>query len=183
MNYGAYIVKLDFERINIMTNTTDRTDWALLAISDRTDWALLAISGDCSAGAMSDQPTYIPFKEKDFPLISAYLKAQTVTQTLSVQDWFDNVIVDGPGSKKTARQFSNALRKENELGEELINQGVFHHKYHKRTEWIIVDLDENNYPLNLAPGAKACPKIAHSDLRRKQLWSHDIRRHGKWAST
>jgi hypothetical protein len=122
MNYGAYIVKLDFERINIMTNTTDRTDWALLAIS-----------GDCSAGAMSDQPTYIPFQKDDFPLISAYLKAQTVTQT--------------------ARQFSNALHIQNELGEKLINQGVFHHKYHKRTDWIIVELDENNYPLNLAPGA------------------------------
>tara|TARA_R110000765_G_scaffold34211_4_gene77696 strand:+ start:308 stop:760 length:453 start_codon:yes stop_codon:yes gene_type:complete len=142
MNYGAYIVKLDFERINIMTNTTDRTDWALLAIS-----------GDCSAGAMSDQPTYIPFQKDDFPLISAYLKAQTVTQTLGVQDWFDNVIVDGPGSKKTARQFSSALHIQNELGEKLINQGVFHHKYHKRTDWIIVELDENNYPLNLAPGA------------------------------
>ena len=107
---------------------------------------LFAESGDCAAGAMSENPDFIPIHKKDLPLISDYLRNQLECELLCWKD-FPNI----------SKKYSRLLSKGNTLGNKLIDIGVFHHKWHKRTTWMVREL-ENNYPINVKPGATPCLK-------------------------
>ena len=109
-------------------------------------WGLLAIEGDCSANGMGDQPDFIPIHKEDFPLIASYLRIQNECSVLSIENWFKNI--DSGKKWKYSRKYQNAMHKSHLLGNELISLGVFHHKWHKRTTWKIVEL-EDNYPVDL----------------------------------
>ena len=124
-------------------------------MTDKFAWGLLAVSGDCSAHGMSDEPCFIPIHEEDLPLISDYLRKQQECAVLCMENWFKNC--NSNSKWKYSHKYQNAMAAAHDLGNELIERKVFHHKYHKRTEWRLVEL-QDDYPLNLESGAKACWK-------------------------
>jgi hypothetical protein len=100
------------------------------------NFCLLAIGGDCAAGAMSDKADFIPLKELNETL-KAYFRNQLEKQIECYQ------MEIGTQSLR----FSELVQEHHKLGNELIDQGIFAHKWHKRTDWIICEL-ENELPLN-----------------------------------
>jgi hypothetical protein len=99
------------------------------------NFCLLAIGGDCSAGAMSDKADFIPLHDLNETLVE-YLKNQLERDIKGYND----INFDDP-------DFLAVIEQHHKLGNELIDQGIFAHKWHKRTDWIICEL-ENELPLN-----------------------------------
>ena len=100
------------------------------------DFCLLAIDGDCAAGAMSDQADFIPLQEFNETL-KAYLRNQLEKQIECNTMDIENISL----------RFSALVQEHHALGNALIEQGIFAHKWHKRTDWIICELDDG-LPLN-----------------------------------
>lgn len=107
---------------------------------------LLAIDGDCAAGGHSDTPDFIPLDGSDFPLVKLYLENQLRRQTSSP-------FFAGPASDR----FSGLFDEHHALGNALIAVGIFHHKWHKRTTWVLWEMDDD-YPINLENKANPCPR-------------------------
>ena len=102
---------------------------------------LLAISGDCSAGGLDEQPDFLPLLIADFPLTKRYLRCQLEVGFLASR------YSDPAGDLFDADEFSEAVRELNDLGNRMIERGIFSHKWHKRTTWALWELDEGG-PLN-----------------------------------
>jgi len=79
---------------------------------------LKAISGDCSAGGLSDKGDIIPIKDKHLNIVREYL---TASNTFYYTENHKNLL------------------EMNDLGNQLIDLGIFEHKWHKRTEWILIN--------------------------------------------
>ena len=101
------------------------------------NFCLLAIGGDCATGGISDNSDFIPLHEFNETL-KAYLRNQL---EMSLECWTMEI-----GTQSL--RFSELVQEHHALGNELIDQGIFAHKWHKRTDWIICELDENELPLN-----------------------------------
>tara|TARA_R110000782_G_scaffold102917_1_gene190374 strand:- start:10 stop:288 length:279 start_codon:yes stop_codon:yes gene_type:complete len=86
---------------------------------------LKAISGDCSAGGLSDKGDIIPIKDKHLNIVREYLTASNT---------FYNIVDHLAGITATKE-----LVEMNNLGNQLIDLGIFEHKWHKRTEWILTN--------------------------------------------
>lgn len=109
------------------------------------DYCLLAIGGDCSAGGMSDKSDFIPIKWKpgsnQAHLIKLYLRNQ-----LEID--LEHLINAEPYLQKTqgivgmTDKLLDLIGEHHKLGNELIDCGVFSHKWHKRTTWQIVEIDD-----------------------------------------
>ena len=90
---------------------------------------LYAISGDCSAGGLSDKSEVIPFNNKYFDLVSKFLaiamkkEMQLLKMTASKKQL-------KPIHHKTMKAYWNAF-------ESLKEVGIFDHKYHARSKWVI----------------------------------------------
>jgi len=107
------------------------------------DFCLLAISGDCAAGGMSENSDFIPLKE--FPkLLRSYLRNQ-------LEKEIEGQLMEYNISQK----FTNLCREHHDLGNALIDCGIFQHKWHKRTDWIICELHDGQ-PLNQKGPFNSC---------------------------
>jgi len=96
---------------------------------------LLAIDGDCTAGGITDATDFIPLKSLP-PLLRQYLRNQLEKQIEGELMGFD-----------ISPRFTALCKEHHELGNALIDCGVFHHKWHKRTEWRICELYDG-IPIN-----------------------------------
>lgn len=99
------------------------------------DFCLLAIEGDCAAGAMSHKADFIPLHTIPETL-REYLRNQLELQIEGNQMAFT-----------ISPRFSELVSDHHRLGNALIDQGIFAHKWHKRTQWILCELD-NGKPMN-----------------------------------
>lgn len=100
------------------------------------NFCLLAIEGDCVAGGITNKSDFIPLQEFNETL-KAYLRNQLEKQIECNSMGFENISL----------RFSELVQEHHNLGNELIDQGIFAHKWHKRTDWIICELDDG-LPLN-----------------------------------
>lgn len=98
---------------------------------------LYAISGDCSRGAMGYTSDFIVFKQKHFGIIKQYLRNQLERHLHSANKHY------------TEEPFAELVGEHHDLGNLLIDEGVFQHKWHKRTEWVLMECNEDLKPLNI----------------------------------
>ena len=91
---------------------------------------LRAISGDCAAGALSDDGDILPFTEDKLEIVYDCLLAELNFQR--------SVVVNGLYSKKTQK----ANRHFYDCAHELERKKVFQHKYHARTSWVLEPFDQ-----------------------------------------
>ena len=111
------------------------------------DVCLLAISGDCSKYGMSNKSTFIPVNtnKPTYNLIKKFLRNQTEKSLFL----YGSNAFKTPIQKQTAyerQRFNKLVEAHLRLGKELMDAGVFKHKYHVRTKWILEEL-ENGKPL------------------------------------
>ncbi len=97
-------------------------------------YSLYAVSGDCSAQGMSNKAEVISLRKKDMPLVGKYLRNQLEKSLLSV-----NITSAADCAKP---DFVALVDEHNDLGNAMIDQGIFSHKWHKRTKWILIEDDE-----------------------------------------
>ncbi len=100
-------------------------------MKNKYELGLLAISGDCAEGGMSNKADFIKFSDKYINLIKNYLRNQLELELFTL----DNDILD--------KSFSKLVKEHNNLGNKLIDVGVFKHKWHKRTYWSLDEENEN----------------------------------------
>ena len=92
-------------------------------------YCLRAISGDCSAQGITDKAEIIALKKQDMPLVGKYLRNQLEMELMSVDIVYPSDYL---------HHASVAIVDEhNALGNAMIEKGIFSHKYHKRTKWIL----------------------------------------------
>jgi hypothetical protein len=97
------------------------------------NYEFYAVSGDCSANGMSDVAETLPIPDKCLRLAFAFLKAQTTLQEASAF-WQADISKD---QKADDLIFKASIRSLQEYYELLKEAGVFKHKWHLRTSWII----------------------------------------------
>ena len=100
------------------------------------NFCLLAIEGDCASGGMTHKADFIPLQKLNETL-KAYLRNQL---EMSLLCWEREIGTNW-------LRLSELVQEHHNLGNELIDQGIFAHKWHKRTDWIICELDDG-LPLN-----------------------------------
>ena len=93
------------------------------------NYGLLAISGDCSARGMSDKADFIRLPNNHLNLVKKYLRNQLELDLYSMSD-------------DTNEELRKLVDEHHDLGNKLIDVGVFEHKWHKRTNWVLEEIDE-----------------------------------------
>ena len=96
-------------------------------------YCLVAVSGDCSAGCMSEKSDCIVLNGAHFGLVKDYLMADMKVSFLSAEEC-------------SIEDMTPAIRECNRLGNQLIDCGVFAHKWHKRTDWVLVEMQDDGRP-------------------------------------
>ena len=92
-------------------------------------YRLKAISGDCAKGGISKEGDFLKIPIKHFNLIKEYLRNQLERELYSVdQDIYKDA-------------FGKLIKKHNDIGNKLIDLKVFHHKWHKRTYWNLIEVE------------------------------------------
>ena len=99
-------------------------------------YCLVAVSGDCSAGGMSEKSDCIVLNGTHFGLVKDYLKADMQVSFLSAEEC-------------SIEEMTPAIRECNRLGNQLIDCGVFAHKWHKRTNWVLAEMLDDGKPAAL----------------------------------
>ena len=94
-----------------------------------TDYYLLAVSGDCSSTGMTDKAEVLPVPAKHLDAIGDYLRNQL---EISLASAAITCVEELQSSK-----FVRLVDEHHEMGNKLIEDGVFHHKWHKRTKWAL----------------------------------------------
>ena len=110
------------------------------------DYCLLAIDGDCSDHGMSDVADALPISDEYMPFVADFLKANLDWHLAFVADFLKansaQDFISNSNSKPDARYetFSKAAFKLRDLG-------IFQHKWHCRTTWILVETEslENGF--------------------------------------
>lgn len=120
-------------------------------MTNSIDFCLLAIGGDCSAHGMGDVPDFIPLERDDEGLVRDYM-ANELDRSFVVAFQHDGV--------SRLQHLDEHFR----LGNDLIERGIFHHKWHMRTEWALWSMSDG-MPVNIAT-ANACYKGASRSVRR-----------------
>ena len=131
------------------------------------DLCLLAVSGDCADGSMDgsmDKVVYLPFSKEHLSIVSEYLRASLEVE---LQCWV-NVMCE---KYKLLRERQASCEKL------LLQAGIFHHKWHLRTNWILWELDEN-YPINIKHKAKPefNKNLDDKAIQNSDLWDRIIDR-------
>ena len=93
------------------------------------DYCLLAVDGDCSAGAMADKNSVLPVQKRHLKAVAKFLKADLAWRMASALNDISYSYKD---------PLFIAISKTSWRLREL---GVFHHKWHARTGWILVERD------------------------------------------
>jgi len=103
------------------------------------NYCLVATSGDCAAGGLSKNNSFIPLPADGsfFSLVKSYLRNQ-------LEQDFENR--EMPIGKITDR-FCKLRDEHHDLGNALIECKIFKHKWHKRTSWILAELGDDGLPL------------------------------------
>ena len=96
-------------------------------------YCLVAVSGDCSAGGMSEKSDCIVLNGTHFGLVKDYLMADMKVSFLSAEEC-------------SIEEMTPAIGECNRLGNQLIDCGVFAHKWHKRTDWVLVEMQDDGRP-------------------------------------
>jgi len=105
------------------------------------DYCLVAIQGDCSAYGMGDTADFIPLKDRSFfTLIKSYLRNQLELDLKHVEMEVADLLKD--------QEFNKLVQEHHDLGNALIHCGIFLHKWHKRTTWALMEMDEGK-PINV----------------------------------
>ena len=96
---------------------------------ERPGSCLVAISGDCAAGGLGSANEVLPFDDKHMGIVVDYLRAQF--------EFFTHCHVKGHTGEVAAlyTKLSDAVLA-------LQSAGVFHHKYHARTQWELAYIGE-----------------------------------------
>ena len=98
-------------------------------------YCLVAVSGDCSAGGMSEKSDCIVLNGAHFGLVKDYLMADMKVSFLYADGFnIEDIIA------------STALGECNRLGNELRKCGVFAHKWHQRTNWVLEEMQDDGRP-------------------------------------
>lgn len=84
-------------------------------------YQLRAISGDCGPHGMSAKADIIKLDGTQFAQALDYINAQTI--------WL-NLDIDHP-------EFGAAARSFNDIQLSMLDMGIFEHKWHARTTWIL----------------------------------------------
>ena len=92
---------------------------------------LVAISGDCADNPNND---VLPFDNKHEALVREYLRADLEWTMLSMFKAGENLV----STTENQKIFDDMQR----TSHEMLEVGIFHHKYHKRTTWKLAFLDE-----------------------------------------
>ena len=97
------------------------------------NYCLVATSGDCAAGGLSENNTFIPLPTDGsfFSLVKSYLRNQLE------QDFESSEMPIGKITDRFCKLRGNAL----------IECKIFKHKWHKRTDWILAELGDDGLPL------------------------------------
>ena len=125
------------------------------------EYCLLAIKGDCAAGGMSDHSHFIPIKwqpgSDEAQCIKLYLRNQLEIDLEHFPDPGSKLVDTHAPAFKMTKKLLELIGWHHELGNQLIDCGVFLHKWHKRTTWMLVELDagkpcwyEGTYTVELA---------------------------------
>lgn len=103
------------------------------------DYCLVSTSGDCAAGGLSKENTFIvlPKDKSFFTIVKSYLRNQME------QDFESSEMPIG----KISEKFCKLRDEHHDLGNALIDCGIFEHKWHKRTDWILAELGDDGLPL------------------------------------
>ena len=96
-------------------------------------YCLVGVSGDCSAGGMSEKSDCIVLNGAHFGLVKDYLMADMKVSFLSAEEC-------------SIEDMTPAIRECNRLGNQLIDCGVFAHKWHKRTNWVLEEMQDDGRP-------------------------------------
>ena len=111
------------------------------------DYCLLAIGGDCSGSARSSS-AYIPLDKSDMYLVGQYMRNQLERDIMFAS------ANDQLGVYKTDK-CQQLFDEHHALGNALIAIGVFHHKWHKRTQWKLCAIE---LELPEFANASECPR-------------------------
>tara|TARA_R110002073_G_C9019686_1_gene540731 strand:- start:45 stop:446 length:402 start_codon:yes stop_codon:yes gene_type:complete len=132
-----------------------------MKLSFEPEYCLLAINGDCAAGGMSDHSHFIPIKwqpgSDEAQCIKLYLRNQLEIDLEHFPDPGSKLVDTHAPAFKMTKKLLELIGWHHELGNQLIDCGVFLHKWHKRTTWMLVELDagkpcwyEGTYTVELA---------------------------------
>ena len=92
-------------------------------------YRLKAVSGDCAAGGLSKKGDVLKIPTKHFNLVKQYLRNQLEIDLYCVdQDIYEDA-------------FGELVKEHNDIGNKLIDLKVFDHKWHKRTDWELVEVE------------------------------------------
>jgi hypothetical protein len=112
-------------------------------MTNPTDICLLAIDGDRTI------PDFIPIERDDVGIVRDYMANE-----------LERIFVDGAFDGK---KYRTLLEEHSRLGNELMERGIFHHKWHMRTEWAPWSMLDG-MPVNVDT-ANACYKGASQSVR------------------
>ena len=91
------------------------------------DYRLKAVSGDCASGGFSNKGDILKIPSKHFNLVKKYLRNQLEIELYCVnKDIYK-------------KAFTKLVLEHHKIGNKLIDLKVFHHKWHKRTTWNLVE--------------------------------------------
>ena len=119
----------------------------------RGKYCLLAESGDCAAGAMFKRSSYIPFGPEHWTLIKWYLRNQLEIDLARAENDTHKLVELGEVHRT--------------LADALIGIGVFHHKWHARTNWVVWELDESGVPMDWVGPIHRCDNLDPVQLCRR----------------
>ena len=97
----------------------------------RYDYCLLAVDGDCSAGAMADKNTVLPVQKRHLKAVAKFLRADLEGSLAVALDDINHS--EGYRDPRFTAVSKTSWR--------LLELGVFHHKWHSRTGWILAERD------------------------------------------
>jgi len=98
-------------------------------MKEKINLCLVAVGGDCSKNGMGPYNEVIPFNDNQKELVREFLSSQAELGIAFA--FFEH---GDPRTSIKKRRFFGAFN-------QLKDVGVFQHKYHSRTEWVVEDLD------------------------------------------
>ena len=100
---------------------------------ENLEYQLRAIAGDCGPGGLNAEADVLPINKEHWPHIRQYMRAQLEHRLLCAD-------LDARGEGWNQPEMSAVCDALNDIGNRLIEMGAFHHKWHKRSEWVLEEV-------------------------------------------